>query len=101
MTAAYIHVDLAHVEQPEWAFTAEHLGILIDRGCIRCGAPAQPEPTDEERQRIFDEPDYQWFPPVGEFLCVGFGLMGGGYGTYVTCDRCGFFGKHDLGPEAE
>ena len=25
-------------------------------------------------------------------LC-GFGLAGGGYGAYASCDRCGWFGK--------
>lgn len=97
----FVHCDLAQVEDDRHAMTREQLGVIIDRGCIKCGAQTAPEPTDEERARILADADFHWFPPDGEYLYVGFGLMGGGYGTYVCCDRCGFFAKHDLGPEAE
>ncbi len=94
-------IDLAYLEKPEQAVTPAQLSELARSPCPSCGAPVQPEPTDEERKRIFDDADYQWFPPDGEYFCQGFGLLGGGYGPYVLCDRCGFFRKHDLGPEAE
>lgn len=97
----FVHCDLAVVEVDEHAMTAEQLAVIIDRGCIRCGTQTAPEPTDEERAHIFADPDFHWFPPDGDYLYIGFGLMGGGFGTYVNCDRCGFFAKHDLGPEAE
>ncbi len=61
--------------------------------CPSCGAPQTPEPTDAERARIISDPDYYWFPPDGDYLVIGFGLMGGGYGTYAICDRCDFFHK--------
>lgn len=96
---AVIHLDVAHIEKPAWDFTAEQLRELIDRGCIKCGAQTEPEPTAAERQRILDDLDFHWGSPDGEYLYVGFGLMGGGYGPYVHCGRCGFFGKRDLGPE--
>lgn len=94
-------IDLAHLENPKTSATGRELAVLIDRGCIKCGAPPQPEPTDEERAALLADPDLMWFPPEGEYLCSGFGLMGGGYGPYVMCDRCGLFLKLDLGPEAE
>jgi len=94
------HLAMTHVEEPNHAVTAEQLEVLHDRGCVRCGAQLAPEPTDEERKRIFDDPDYHWPCPEGRYLECGFGLMGGGYGPYVVCD-CGFFAKHDLGPDAE
>lgn len=97
----FAHLDLAVVEDDRNAATREDLAVMMDRGCIRCGAPPEPEPTDEQRARIFADPDYEWPRPEGEFLFGGFGLMGGGYGPFVCCDRCGFFLKHDLGPEAE
>lgn len=100
-TAGYIHLDLAYVENREHEFTIDQLRELQDRGCIRCGAQMPPEPSDEERKRIFDDPDYEWPRPDGVYLEPGFGLMGGGYGHYLSCDGCGFFAKHDLGPEAE
>lgn len=96
----FAHLDFAFVEDDKAAATREDLAVLLDRGCIRCGAPPEPEPTDEERARIFADPDYNWFPPEGQYISGGFGLMGGGYGPFVICD-CGFFLKHDLGPEAE
>lgn len=95
-----INIDLAELEEPNHAATLEQLGVFIDRGCVRCGAPSAPEPTDEERARLLADPDYEWPRPVGTFLEAGFGLMGGGYGPFVICDGCGFFAKHDLGPEA-
>lgn len=61
--------------------------------CPGCSAPREPEPTDEERQRLFHEPDYEWTPPEGDYLRIGVGLAGGGFGTYATCDRCDFFHK--------
>lgn len=97
----FAHLDLAHVEDDQSAMTREQLGVIIDRGCIKCGAQTESEPSDEERARILADADFQWEPPPGEYLYVGFGLMGGGYGPFVMCDRCGFFAKHDLGPEAE
>lgn len=100
MTGAFGSIDLAYLEDPNHAATAEQLQVLIDRGCPRCGAKAAPEPTDEERKRILEDADFNWSPPDGDYLEIGFGLMGGGYGTYVICG-CGFFAKNDLGPEAE
>lgn len=94
-------IDLAHVENPEHAVTAEQLEVLIVKGCPRCGARCAPEPTDAERERLLADPDFTWQPPEGVYLEPGFGLMGGGYGPFVVCDGCGFFAKHDLGPEAE
>lgn len=73
--------------------TSEQLHAYIESGCPKCGTLAAPEPTEEERQRIMDEPEYMWFPPDGIYLCVGFGLAFGGYGTYVQCDGCGFIAK--------
>lgn len=94
------HLSLSTVDEPNHAVTAEQLEVLIDRGCVRCGAPAPPEPTDEERARLLADADFTWERPAGQYLEIGFGLMGGGYGPFVICD-CGFFAKHDLGPEAE
>lgn len=96
-----IHLDLSYLEDSKVAATRAELAVLMDRGCVRCGAPPEPEPTDEERAKIFADPDFNWFPPDGTFLFGGFGLMGGGYGPYVNCDGCGLFLKCDLGPEAE
>lgn len=96
----FAHLDLAVVEEPRHAATREDLQIMLERGCIQCGAPPRPEPTDEERARILADPDFTWQPPDGNYIEGGFGLMGGGYGPFVICD-CGFFLKHDLGPEAE
>lgn len=73
--------------------TREELDGYLKNGCPSCGTPAEPEPSDAERQRIWDEPDYNWFPPEGTYLVAGFGLMGGGYGAYVVCDGCGFMAK--------
>lgn len=101
MNVGGIHLDLSELEEPSHAVTLEQLGVLIDRGCIKCGTQTAPEPTDAERARLFADPDYEWPRPVGTFLETGFGLMGGGYGPFVICDGCGFFAKHDLGPEAE
>lgn len=61
--------------------------------CPKCGTPAEPEPTDEERAKIFADPDYTWEAPPGPYLCFGFGLMGGGYGSYAVCEKCEFFLK--------
>lgn len=100
-TRGFAHLDLATLEEPEHAATLDQLEELEARGCIKCGAQMAPEPTDAERARLLADPDYDWYPPDGEYLSAGFGLMGGGYGPYVCCDRCGFFAKCDLGPEAE
>lgn len=100
MIGAFGAIDLAQLEDANNGVTREQLTVLIDRGCPRCGAQTAPEPTDEERRRILEDADYHWEPPVGDYLEVSFGLMGGGYGPFVVCD-CGFFAKHDLGPEAE
>lgn len=96
-----MHIDLSSIEDDRDSFTREQLAVLIARGCIKCGARTAPEPTDEERARLLADPDYNWPRPNGAYLETGFGLMGGGYGPYVYCDSCGFFAKHDLGPEAE
>lgn len=69
------------------------------RACPGCGAPAEPEPTPEERARIFADPDYNWQEPDGAYLRFGFGLCGGGFGVYAGCDRCGAFYKDQI-PEA-
>lgn len=61
--------------------------------CPECGAPNEPEPTPLERAWIFERPDYEWVEPPGVYLRHGYGLMGGGFGNYVTCERCGFFHK--------
>ena len=98
---SFAHVDFAFVEDDRHAASRDDLAVMLERGCIQCGAPPRPEPTDEERARIFADPDYTWSPPDGLYIEGGFGLMGGGYGPYVMCDGCGFFLKHDLGPEAE
>lgn len=96
-----VRLHLSHLEDGKTAATRGDLLVMLERGCIRCGAPPQPEPTDEERQRLFDDLEYSWLPPAGAYIFSGFGLVGGGYGPYVCCDGCGFFLKHDLGPEAE
>lgn len=101
MEVGPILIDLATLENPDVAVTAAQLGEIIASGCVKCGAKPAPEPTDEERARLLADPDYHWLPPDGVYLECGFGLMGGGYGPWVSCDRCGFFAKHDLGPEAE
>ncbi len=64
--------------------------------CPECGCPAAPEPSREERERIFADADFVWFPPEGIYLHFGFGLMGGGCGSYCVCDRCGFFHKQEV-----
>lgn len=61
--------------------------------CPSCGAPQTPEPTDAERDRLISDANYEWFPPDGEYLVIGYGLMGGGHGVYAVCDRCNFFHK--------
>ncbi len=65
--------------------------------CPECGCPAEPEPTDEERAKIFADPDFHWSAPDGTYLAFGFGLMGGGFGAYVMCERCNFFHKEQSG----
>jgi hypothetical protein len=93
---SWIHVDLAAPEFIADRDTGdEHAYPRISAmtSCPECGAPREPEPTDEERRRIFDDVDYEWQRPDGLYLCGGYGLMGGGFGFYVTCDRCGFFTK--------
>lgn len=69
--------------------------------CPECGAPAPIEPTDEERARLLADPDYNWIPPDDDIdrLFFGFGLMGGGFGPYVVCERCGFFLKEQSSDE--
>ncbi len=67
--------------------------MLDLKECPKCLAPREPEPSDEERARLLSDPDYSWAPPDGEYLHFGFGLLGGGYGTYAMCDRCDFFVK--------
>lgn len=94
-------LDLAMLEEPSHSASREQLGVFFDRGCVRCGAPPEPEPTDEERARLLADADYEWPRPDGVYICGGFGLVGGGYGPFVICDGCGLFAKHDLGPEAE
>lgn len=61
--------------------------------CPDCGAPREPEPCLEERERLWADPDYNWSPPDGEYLRAGYGLAGRGTGPYVWCDRCDFFHK--------
>lgn len=101
MVAGVGSIDLAYLENPKTSATHAELAVLLDRGCIRCGAQPEPEPSDEIRARLLADPDFEWHPPDGRYLCGGFGLLGGGYGPYVYCDGCGLFLKLDLGPDAE
>lgn len=100
VAGGFIHVDLAAPEfvadrDPGDEHVYPHPHALTK--CPECGCLPEPEPTDEERARLLAEPDFNWFPPDGEYLCFGFGLCGGGYGSYAGCDRCGFFLKHQAG----
>lgn len=96
----FIHIDLVDVDDRA-SVTLDQLHELLDRGCIKCGAKTMPEPTAEERARIFADPDYSRPEPIGVFLHSGFGLFGGGYGPYAYCEGCGFLAKHHLGTESE
>lgn len=98
----YLHIALAAPE-----FIADHdagdehayppLSKL--RACPECNAPTAPEPTDEERARLLADADFTWERPDDGgalYLEFGFGLMGGGYGPYACCDRCGWMGKEQV-----
>lgn len=63
--------------------------------CPVCNTPREPEPTPEERDALFMDPDCEgWDPPPGVYMWPGYGLAaGGGLGCYVNCDECGFFAK--------
>lgn len=67
--------------------------------CPECGAPCEPEPSDAERERLLSDPDFNWYPPDGMYLQFGFGLAGGGFGTYACCERCDFFHKEQSDDE--
>lgn len=82
-------IDLASCEMKVSRTQFEKFHI---EGCPLCGSTATPEPTDDERDRIISDPDYNWSPPEGNFMYTGYGLAGGGCGTYIECGW-GFFAK--------
>lgn len=100
----FLHVDLAspaYLEDRDTGDEHQYPRLSEIQACPACDAPCEPEPTNEERAQLLADADYTWFPPDGMYLTRGFGLMGGGYGPYVTCDRCGFFLKEYFPDGAE
>jgi len=73
-------------------WTRDELAVLTK--CPACNAPRMPEPTEAEREVLFMNPDLTWVSPTGVYMWPGYGMAGGGgLGSYVNCDGCGFFAK--------
>lgn len=86
------HAELA-IELGNFPWTLADLSALAK--CPSCNTPIEPEPSDEEREKLFMDPDGEgWDPPEGVYMWRGYGFAGGGgIGIYVNCDECGFFAK--------
>lgn len=89
--ACTAHIELA-IELRHIPWTRDELASLAR--CPVCNALREPEPTPEEREALFMDPDASWAPPDGVYLWAGYGFAGGGgLGGYLNCDACGFFAK--------
>lgn len=93
------HAELA-IELRNLPWTRGEIFALTK--CPACNASRQPEPSEDDRALLFQNPDLTWVVPDGVYLWSGYGFAGGGgLGSYVNCDGCGFFAKEPPNTERE